>query len=656
MTRVAEGLVWALTLLALVGLFSVIALRPLPPVPDSADRAARGARAEADPAAGASLPGEPAPPVMAVEPPRTHRDEAAGAAGARETSAPRPVSSPAGPVGETGAGSAPVVRPPELPTVPTVPPARDPSASRADGEAGGETPSARDPDAPSEDPPGAFLAGRILDPDGRPVASAQLAVGPAVGRRQRLQAGEDGSFAVAGLQAGTLRVEAESELHPHIGVELELAADERREGFELQLRRGAAVSGVVRSAEGVTLEGVTVSPRPPGVLLSRARRTGFDGRFRLVGLQADTRLRITASAAGWMSASRSLFVPPDAEVAIEFSLEPAAMVGGVVLDAEGEPVARAEVRVRGGKGETVQLRSDGEGRWRAVAVSPGAVVIAARAGDRLALAQRELGPGPTPVEVTLRLGPGGSIAGRVADADGEPLFSAVVMLESDDGLPLFDTLASTDERGRYRIGPVLPGRWRVRARSLADVPAVELDLEVGEERIDVDLTAPRKSAVFGSLQDLPLAEEVAVELVVTGRLGRRARSEGGQFRIGGVDPGSYVLFARSDAGDRVARLVVEVPPGAEDVGPLLLPLGPPARYEGRLVYPDGTPVAGRRLRLRDSVVRSVGHNAESDVDGNFAFGGLCGATYQLFIGNEQVAEVVVGVGEVVEQVFELPRE
>ena len=70
-----------------------------------------------------------------------------------------------------------------------------------------------------------------------------------------------------------------------------------------------------------------------------------------------------------------------------------------------------------------------------------------------------LAAGDRKEDLKLKLTPTGAITGRILDAEGEPIPGADVRAEGPRG----SYQASSDEQGRYRIGGLNPGKYRIRA-------------------------------------------------------------------------------------------------------------------------------------------------------------------------------------------------
>jgi len=95
----------------------------------------------------------------------------------------------------------------------------------------------------------------------------------------------------------------------------------------------------------------------------------------------------------------------------------------------------------------------------------------------------------------------------------------------------------------------------------------------------------------------------------------------------GLPPDTYQLFVRVERDKLVAYQQVTVREGA--VVELRVEARPPARYTGRVLDPQGDPVAGVLLRVR-AVDAPVERSARTDAEGRFGAEPLYDGTYQVF--------------------------
>jgi len=146
-----------------------------------------------------------------------------------------------------------------------------------------------------------------------------------------------------------------------------------------------------------------------------------------------------------------------------------AIVEGVVVNSvTGEPVLRAHVIINGyadGKQHNYGALTTAEGKFSVTGLPAGNYGIQAdRVGFIFVFNQHgpnalTLKPGDHKNDVTLKLTPTGSISGTVVDSNGEPMENCNVFVESARG----GQSSQTDAQGRFRIGGLMPGKYRIEA-------------------------------------------------------------------------------------------------------------------------------------------------------------------------------------------------
>ena len=121
--------------------------------------------------------------------------------------------------------------------------------------------------------------------------------------------------------------------------------------------------------------------------------------------------------------------------------------------------------------------TDAEGKYSIKGLPPGSYSVSVeRVGFATsARVQVALRPDSTP-EVKFKLTPTGAILGRVLDHEGDAVEGAGVYAQNSAGNRQPVT-ATTDHTGRYRIGGLTPGRYRIRVhpQSLQFGPEISTD-------------------------------------------------------------------------------------------------------------------------------------------------------------------------------------
>jgi hypothetical protein len=168
--------------------------------------------------------------------------------------------------------------------------------------------------------------------------------------------------------------------------------------------------------------------------------------------------------------------------------------GRVVSTAGGEGVRKARVVLRSAMAYVAT--TDSTGAFRIVGVVPGSYVASA---DRENWFSEQpsgfrMGPGQRVSDIVLRLTPTGVIAGRVLDADGDPVSKTVVeavRLTYVRGrkAPAPANSITTNDRGEYRLFGLRPGSYYVRA-STRSLPGAPSYLQLGNSVAPMSMLFP----------------------------------------------------------------------------------------------------------------------------------------------------------------------
>ena len=299
----------------------------------------------------------------------------------------------------------------------------------------------------------------------------------------------------------------------------------------------STVAGIVVDEHGQPLSGVEVVVRVPDSIRSNIgvvsddsesietfAHTGDDGRFEIANAPRVEGRRLYVSRDGSRPVVRSLSAEPERDLRIEFGVEPAVAVHGVVLDDAGSPVQGARVGF-GWPG----FDADKDGRFvldaanvgqatEIVAVAPGFLPVherfdAGRDGYELRFAQRSQ-----------------VLTGRVLDDDGNAMSQVEIWIENPTpfGATSLEALGRgsrtfTDSDGRYELGGLLDRTYDlglVDRRTLRTGSTVS----VSARGRDVDLrfhSADRAGRVAGRVVDskgapVPRAEVVLERSIVRG--------------------------------------------------------------------------------------------------------------------------------------------
>ena len=492
--------------------------------------------------------------------------------------------------------------------------------------------------------PGARVEGRVLDPDGAPLAGAEIWSASSSGRPPVLAFDRPAPPAALSDAAGRFAVE---DLAPGLAVDLWVG----RDGFlpavltgieapsarpiEVELRRAATLAGRVVDADGRAIEGAEVSARieaagaEPPVSGTAAAVTDGAGRFELADV-APGRLRVDAFAEGFQASSEQTFglaAGERLEQAV-FVLERGAALEGWVSDHRGDPVAGARV-LSGRHGAS----TDADGAYRLAGLPPGSARVEVRheAYNRL---ERTVEIEPGSQRADFELIGGHAVAGRVIDDSGLPVEGAVLELDGRLEPSLEPRLYTRDSAGDggFHWPGVANGRYRLLARKAGYVTA-RLDAEVeidGAGVEDLELRLGTGATISGRVLGLSF-EELAGVAVQARRGDRRLTGSvdyEGRYRVVDAGAGDWLVIARLPGGGRQAQARVVLEEGIGEVE-RDLEFGAGVTLTGSVVYGE-TPLAGAAVTLAGAdvaVERAVG----TDFEGRFLIADLPRGGYRLSV-------------------------
>jgi protocatechuate 3,4-dioxygenase beta subunit len=285
--------------------------------------------------------------------------------------------------------------------------------------------------------------------------------------------------------------------------------------------------------------------------------------------------------------------------------------------ADGAPLAGAQIE-RGGDAIAV-TGPDGAAEVRGVTAFFDHLTVRAEGRGAGSLA---ISGGSDPggrLERTVVLAPGAPLGGTVVDADGHAVAGATVLVV--EALVSATAEATSDASGRWRAGLLAAGTYRVQARAPGRArgpwnevvldgaaPAADVVVALGRGgRIRGEVVDERGAAVAGALCEANGGDDGDEELV--------ARTDAdGVFELTGVPAGSYEVLARTELrASRVEEIDVE-----EDEVATVRLVVEPSEVAGRVLRPDGSPVRGAEVGVRDD----PRYGDVTDRDGQFELGAL----------------------------------
>ncbi|HEY4592875.1 MAG TPA: carboxypeptidase regulatory-like domain-containing protein, partial [Thermoanaerobaculia bacterium] len=503
--------------------------------------------------------------------------------------------------------------------------------------------------------PGGAVHGMVVDPQGEPIADAEVQAKGAdrdgqafresrpgdVGAGSAVTAA-DGSFTLEDLAPGVaLDV---SVTHPGYGPGgAPGVAVPSETPIRVVLQPVARVSGHVLGPDGKPVAGASValheSPRRLGGAFFQASSrhlhegvTDDEGAFAFADV-APGPFQMSASAPGHQRAElRGLEVKPGQDLSgIAIQLPAGATVEGRVTSTEGKPLAEAQVivadaAVNGMLGYSpFRGATDDGGQYRIEGIPPGPHTLEASAeGYRRAV--RDVEAAAEPRKVDFQLDRGLEISGRVVDDEGTPVADAGVSLFRAGGEPQG---APTEADGTFRLSGVEDGDYVLQAvkRGYSSGPVRKVTV-AGAPVSGIELKLnPSEGTITGRLTGLEFSQLARVRVWVSASFNVGAVDAEGSYRISHLAPGPWKVQATVPDTPLHAEGEVTLEPGASEAR-LDLNFGGGHTLSG-VVLRNGEPLAGAALLLTRP---GQSLRASADLQGAFRFEGLEDGTYELNAG------------------------
>ncbi len=328
------------------------------------------------------------------------------------------------------------------------------------------------------------IHGRVLGPDGGPVAGAAVLANSAA----RTFSAADGAFILPVEDNQDYEVWAKKEgfAAAKTGTAVHVAGAPVA-GVEIRLDRGGALTGRLLGLEPEELAqaSVEVELSPP---FSARAAVDPQGAYRVEEVPPGE-WTITARAGDRTTREQAELAPAAAEATVDLTFEPSQEVSGQVLGPASEPVADAYVRffAPGGTSSSTYSRSDGgfhlrleDGTYR---------VIARREGYRWTLQKETVAVDGAPVSgLELRLDEVAVIRGRILGLDPGERAQAVWAATGDGGR----REGQLDQEGGFVIPDVPPGDWKVTVAygGKEASSSVHLESGSGEAWVEVEMGRP----------------------------------------------------------------------------------------------------------------------------------------------------------------------
>jgi protocatechuate 3,4-dioxygenase beta subunit len=497
--------------------------------------------------------------------------------------------------------------------------------------------------APSGEPleitldPSSKIIGHVLDPDGEPLANAQVSLE----RTRKVQMGgmamvmmmmesaqtdRAGRFIFEDQEPGKINLSAVATGYQKADLtDLEIPQGEDLEDVLLPLPVGAVLDGRVLTPDGKPAIGASVMKVEEGaqemIHDMGGNSTDGNGNFRLVGLAPGT-YSIQARHEAYPRTVKEITLK-EGHNKIELMFTGGQEVSGRIIDTGGEPISNASIQLAsaGHFGGGPSAQSDHDGRFEIAGVQDGDYNLLVSAEDHAPSKARQINVAGQPVSgVEISLETGTAIFGRISGIQPEKFARVNVNVEGSRLNGFSD--AKVNHTGDYRLEHLRPGTYNVTARlSNSGLQAREqITVEAGQPEVRLDLQFGGGVTLSGQAVqgDTPVAGAMLyAENLDTEHSGWSSTDHKGNFSIEGLDPGSYKLSLQDMQTGLAYRETVELATSRE----ILLEV-PTASVVGRVVdSADNRPLAGVTVKLEsidpDSSKMFPDHVTTSDLNGRF---------------------------------------
>ena len=308
--------------------------------------------------------------------------------------------------------------------------------------------------------PGALINGRVSDRvTGLSLANATITARQRDGDQILVAlADNSGNYQMTGLGIGDWDVYATSSGYLYSAIQTLTVTDLAEQTRNFSLTFGGEISGTVTGAGGALLAGAIVTVSANGA--SATAITANDGTYQLTGVPAgDLIVSVLLDGYAPLEASLAGFGAQDELTAVNWSLSPGFGVAGTLRNEQAAPLAGVVITLQALNSYSVaEMTTDTLGAFSTEHLVPAVYLLTIELPGTLPL-QRAVDLRTQSVQdLDLKLQLGGTLTGRILDAQGTPLSESVSLALLNQNFEHV-ALTSTNELSSYALPDLPAGRY-----------------------------------------------------------------------------------------------------------------------------------------------------------------------------------------------------
>ncbi len=426
----------------------------------------------------------------------------------------------------------------------------------------------------------ARVRGKVVSA-GQPIAGARvIATRNSPSRRSEIGTSQaDGSFVIERVPVGEVTFSA-APFRVKAPFSMNVASSAEIDDVVVEVEKLATIRGrVTRNSNPVP--GASICCLPTAFDQFDRFVTDHDGRFEVRGVLPGTHsVGAQHDELGAFTEGSKVTVGPGDEREVNFELDLAATITGLVIDQHDKPVKGVFIRWTHEKtGDLGKAITDTQGRYRCAAMTGGGryrASVYANSSEQSLFPTLDGTPYPVVdlkdgesvvdgIRVAIRA-ENHTISGRVIDREGGPIVDAQVRAVSmrPGDSPVFHSwlkvpLTFTDIDGGFALSGLTGGTYAVWAKSTDGGEGTTSSIAADTK--DVVVTVARPESIDGALQGFPSRPIVYATAIDGSSLNVEAATvDRDSFRVLGLRPGKYLVNAQTSfEGDAT---IVEVGAGA----------------------------------------------------------------------------------------------